>query len=41
MNMGRILLLYCACWTGAAGADVKGTQNEYRQKCREALGTVK
>jgi tetratricopeptide (TPR) repeat protein len=27
-----------AAWqTGAAGADVAGSQNEYRQKCREAL----
>jgi hypothetical protein len=27
-----------AAWqAGAAGADVKGAQNEYRQKCREAL----
>jgi tetratricopeptide (TPR) repeat protein len=27
--------------TGAAGADVPGQQNEYRQKCRQALGGEK
>jgi tetratricopeptide (TPR) repeat protein len=31
-----------AAWqTGAAGADVAGAQNEYRQKCREALAAAK
>ncbi len=35
--LGRAAAAQAAWQTGAAGADVKGTQNEYRQKCREAL----
>ena len=35
--LGRAAEAHAAWQAGAAGADVKGTQNEYRQKCREAL----
>jgi predicted negative regulator of RcsB-dependent stress response len=35
--LGRADEARSAWQTGAAGADVAGAQNEYRQKCREAL----
>jgi tetratricopeptide (TPR) repeat protein len=35
--LGRAAEARTAWQTGAAGADVPGAQNEYRQKCREAL----
>jgi predicted negative regulator of RcsB-dependent stress response len=36
-TLGRTADARTAWQTGAAGADVAGAQNEYRQKCREAL----
>ena len=35
--LGRAADARSAWQAGAAGADVAGAQNEYRQKCREAL----
>ncbi len=37
-SLGRGDAARAAWQAGAQGADVPGTQNEYRQKCREALG---
>jgi tetratricopeptide (TPR) repeat protein len=39
--LGRADDARTAWQTGAAGTDVAGTQNEYRQKCREALAGEK
>jgi tetratricopeptide (TPR) repeat protein len=39
--LGRAADARSAWQAGAAGADVPGTQNEYRQKCREALAGEK
>lgn len=36
--LGRHAEARAAWQTGAAGADVSGPQNEYRQKCRQMLG---
>jgi hypothetical protein len=36
-ELGRTSEARAAWQAGAEGADVRGAQNEYRQKCREAL----
>jgi predicted Zn-dependent protease len=41
LALGRAQEARAAWQAGAAGADVKGAQNEFRQKCREAIARAK